>query len=453
MKILIILLFLSSVFTLSACTTTLKPKIVHPHTPLSAAKDFVDALTSGSTVELNQVTYTSQSMPTDKIMGIAKLRHIVGMDLKRFTYTVDPHDQSKQTILVSFKDENNVQDTWKLIFLENTNKVYQYAGYLSGTLFANTTVLEATRSYAEILKYDGDKDWYNDFAYDKSKRGSGVAPDEARIKKYHFNEKKMSDFNIGKKVLVYSQGMRVPLIFKDSKSQVHQMINDFRREEDGFYYSGSWLRDPNTKLKVYKETDRMHATIKFMNALYTGVIQPCQLTHPELADQIILMGEERKITGMKWGYDYNPDPKMKNAVTLNFKSPTGGSNEDYEFVFKKNKAGIEEFDTDASGTLLDNRTPEKTGESYVKALIQNANAFQLKSLILPSKRGTFTSDKTAQFAAKYHLLTKTLNDFKITSQEQNVSIQFKGSDGKEHSIHLTTEEWKDGYYIVSHQFN
>ncbi len=228
-------------FCLSACSFPFKTKVVNPHNPLSSAKDFVDAMTSGDTVELNQVIYKNQSMPADKIMDIAKIRHIVGMDPKHFTYKPDPKD--KETIFVSFTDRKNVKDKWRLVFIKNTNDVYQYAGSFSGTLMGNSTSTEAMRSYAEILIHNEDKDWFNDLSMDK-KPGSALLPSQEEIKfahKYKLNKKSINDFKIKKENLslgagIYSMSV---LQFKDDKSRSHKVDYFYIKKDDGYYLKGT----------------------------------------------------------------------------------------------------------------------------------------------------------------------------------------------------------------------
>lgn len=441
---------------LSACTVPFKSKMVNPKTPRAAAKDFVDALTSGSMVELNQVTYKSQSMPTEKIMDIAKIRHVIGMNPKQFTYKTDPAD--KETIWVSFDDHQGNKDKWRLVFIKDASNVYQYAGSFSGTLMANATPKEAMKSYAEILTHSEDKYWFNDISEDK-KPGSELIPSREEInlaKKYNFNKKTMSDFtikngNLGNDSGLYSMEV---LQFKDNRS-IHNVDYYFAYKDDGYYLKGSGgqLETSDKNNGNYQAKSPSQACIAFMDGLYKGVIKPTQLTEPNLAKQISSIAVNRKISKMKWGYEYNPDPKINNAFIVDFKSPTGGGKDVLEFVFKKNKAGIEQFDTNASGTFLDNMSPVRMAKSYIKVLMNKSNAYELKSLTYPSKRANFSNQDELNYVKKYHLQERKLSDFKIKSVQNKVTIQFKDSSGNVHSIYLSIEKWIDGYYVVSHQLN
>ncbi len=163
------------------------------------------------------------------------------------------------------------------------------------------------------------------------------------------------------------------------------MFYEFEKEEDGYYYDGAWGSDPKTDIAIYMVEEPIQANMKFMDALYKGIIQPSQLVQSEFASNIMSIAEERKITRMKWGYDYDPDPKRPGAVRVSFKSPTGEGTDVFEFVYRKNKDGLEQFDASVSGTLLDNMTPMKVATSYINALIDKDNAYSLKNSVFRPK--------------------------------------------------------------------
>lgn len=224
---------------LSACTNPIKIQNQKLSTPMDAANAFVEALTTENVVLLNQVVYRSQSIPTDEIMGIAKLRKIIKMKASDFTYKADPKD--KETIYVKFKDHQGNKDTWKLVFVKNQAGHYQFDGFLSGTLMANTTINEVTNSYLETLIHNADKYWLQNLVIIKNPGGYNNLAELKEVAKYKLYKKKLKDFTTK---TLYQSPESITLAIQVATSVHHtktlDMLADFVLGDDGYYIPETW---------------------------------------------------------------------------------------------------------------------------------------------------------------------------------------------------------------------
>lgn len=225
----ICILLLIVLLVLTACAAPVKKQLVS--TPMDAAKSFITALTSGNMVQLNQNVYQSQSMPTDEIMNIAKMRKITGMKPSQFTIKADPKD--KETLYVSFKDKSGEKDIWKLVFVQNAAGNYQYAGYMSGVLFSNNSPVDLAKSYAETLIHNADRYWESNIA--EARPVDGVSIDLEMVKHYSLNKKTLKDFSF---VSYKSDPQRVFVKFHNGGKLLYFDIFA-RKDTDGYYLDGT----------------------------------------------------------------------------------------------------------------------------------------------------------------------------------------------------------------------
>jgi hypothetical protein len=236
-------------FLLPACSSAPKSKAEPATSPMKAAKTFVQALTTGDEVLLNTVIYHSQSMPAGEIMNIAKMRKITGMEKTDFTYTKDLEDND--TVIVSFKASEGQQDKWRLVFVKNDkgNGNYQYDGFLSGSLLANSTPEIATKTYLKGLR-KGAGYWLNNMAYEKE---TG-APNQVHGSEYFHQtgiyKHKHLNFSQYKTFPDY-QAVRMITKIRLDDGKEHTWVLDFRLKEDGYYYAGENYDPAETLLNIF----------------------------------------------------------------------------------------------------------------------------------------------------------------------------------------------------------
>lgn len=230
---------LTLAFLLTGCSNLFTSKIVHTTTPLHAAKAFVGALTSGSIVQLNQTVYRNQTMDTNKLMNIAKARKIVGMSSKAFSYRVDPKD--KETVYVSFKDKTGELDTWKLVFVQNAAHNYQFDGYLSGTLLANSTPETAIHTYLTVLRKNKES-WIN--SINETPRLEGDYSGKYSLEVEYIRAKGIKNAS---HVTIYKKQPPKLILFANTSfkdGSKHRLLFEMIKRSDGYYYE-SYIIDPD----------------------------------------------------------------------------------------------------------------------------------------------------------------------------------------------------------------
>lgn len=221
MKRLFILLIMVSI--LSACSSTVK--VENLSTPLESAKEFVKSLISSNIIQLNQVVYRSQSMPTDEIIKIAKMRNICGMKISQFTFKSDPND--KETVFVTFKDQTGEKDIWRLVFVQNPAKKYQYDGYLSGVLLANSTPIDLAKSYVKtIIQNDGY--WLSNLTETRPQK---LILDD--YTKYNLTNKKLKDFSFS--MLKGDSRVFIKIHYKNKWVNFDSIFA--QKTNDGYYFN------------------------------------------------------------------------------------------------------------------------------------------------------------------------------------------------------------------------
>lgn len=423
-----------------------------------AAKAFVTALTSGDINQLDRVVYPGQSMPPNELMSIAKLRRIIGMHTTQFTYQPVPLD--KNSINVSFIDKTGEKDTWKLSFIQNEAGRYQYDGYLSGTLLSNSTPVALAKSYAEILTHSANKYWVKSINYNQSP-GIYDNSDEMGISEtYNLGKESIGDFYFNNLWYVNTgnEDCSINLNFKDNTSKPHAEQLNMTKGSDGYYLNSTSGLDTGIyipHLKINTKT-LINATNSFLSSQYNGALRSDQLNRNNrdtVAADILKIADLRKLNRTKkrvfTSFFFNKNEK--NAVDINLTDPSRGSDK-WKLVFDKTKKGNYQFDAEKSGTLMPNTTLIQLGESYLWVILYGKDPYWLNSLTLKGNLTAKNYDFIKKEATRFKLFNKKINDFNISTNNNVISIAFKGTKGTKHRIDLSTKEVKDGYYIVSQSF-